>query len=319
MQLSSGSGRDPDKPAATTLPPPPPDRSVEWESPRDERAEPVEPAVEAPRESRAAALRRKISPGSGARTTEARDDRDVDAPDVDVRDVPVEHVERDAVAGEVPAESRSLVTEHDIEVLTRGQDLGIFRARRRFGGFDAGASVAGLLAATGMTALLGGMAGAVGTIGYQLDTASSTETLSTTGFVTGLVVLVLSFLFGGWVAGRVARYDGGLNGLVAAGLFVALSAIMAGLGTWFGDRYDVFADIRLPQWFSNTSSTTAVLSAVVALVVMVAAGWFGGVIGSRYHHRADRYLAEYAQGGKPVTAEALLADSRSHRRHLLHR
>jgi len=226
--------------------------------------------------------------------------------------------EPDRVAGTVAPASRAVVTEDDIEVMTGGEDLGIYRAHRRFGGFDAGAAVAGLLAATGMTALLGGIAGAIGTIGYQMDTGT-TETLSTTGFVAGLVVLVVSFLFGGWVAGRVARYDGGLNGLVASGLFVALSAIMAGMGAWFGERYDVFADIRLPQWFSNLSNTTAVLSAVVALVVCIIAGWFGGVVGSRYHRKADDYLAEYAQGGRPVTAETLIDDSHSRRRHLLHR
>ena len=198
--------------------------------------------------------------------------------------------------------SRAVVTEDDIEVMTGGEDLGMYRAHRRYGGFDAGAALAGLLAATGMTALLGGIASAIGTIGYQLDTGASTDTISTGGFIAGLVVLLLSFLVGGWVAGRVARYEGGLNGLVAAGLFIVLSAIMAGMGAWFGDRYDIFADIRLPQWFSNTSSATAILSAVVALVVMVAAGWFGGVLGSRYHRRVDTYLAEYAQGGRKVTA-----------------
>jgi hypothetical protein len=168
-----------------------------------------------------------------------------------------------------------------------------------------------------MTALLGGIASAIGTIGYQLDANADTDTLSTGGFVAGLVVLLLSFLVGGWVAGRVARYEGGLNGLVAAGLFIALSAIMAGMGAWFGERYDIFADIRLPQWFSNFSNATAILSAVVALVVMVAAGWFGGVLGSRYHRRVDTYLAEYAQGGRKVTAETLIDDSRGRKRHLL--
>jgi hypothetical protein len=226
--------------------------------------------------------------------------------------------EADRVAGTTAPASRTVVTEDDIAIMTGGEDLGIYRAHRRFGGFDAGAAIAGLLAATGTTAVLGGIAGAIGTIGYQLDTGS-TDTLSTSGFVAGLVVLVVSFLFGGWVAGRVARYDGGINGLVASGLFVVLSAIMAGMGAWFGERYDVFADIRLPQWFSNMSNATAVLSGVVALVGCLVAGWFGGIFGSRYHTKADAYLAEYAQGGRPVSAETLIDDSHSRRRHLLHR
>ena len=301
MQPSNDSGKGSDQPVGTGKHPDPPrttptgsddDGPVRWDSPKDDRVDLV--AEDERRESRAEKLRRRLSPGD------------------DTRD---ETPAGDEVVG---ATSRAVVTEDDIEVLTKGEDLGIYRAHRRYGGFDAGAALAGLLSATGMTAVLGGIAGAIGTIGYQLETGD-TDTLSTTGFVAGLVVLVLSFLFGGWVAGRVARYDGGLNGLIAAGLFVALSALMAGMGTWFGERYDVFADISLPQWFSNMSNATAVLSAIVALVGCVVAGWFGGVLGSRYHHKADAYLAEYAQGGRPVTAEALIDDSHTRRRHLLHR
>jgi hypothetical protein len=227
--------------------------------------------------------------------------------------------DRQATAAPERTGDRAVVTEDDIEVMTGGEDLGVYRARRRFGGFDLGAVLAGLLAAVGMTALLGGLAGAIGTVGYQMDVQRDREAMSAGGFITGLVVLVLSFLVGGWVAGRVARYDGGVNGFASAVFFVLLSAVVAGLGAWFGDQYDVFASIRLPQWFtSETNTSAAVLSAIAALVVVLAAGWLGGLAGSRYHRRADKYLAEYAQGGRPVTAETLM-DSRGGRRSLLHR
>jgi hypothetical protein len=206
-------------------------------------------------------------------------------------------------------EPRPVVTDQDIRVLTKGEDFGVYRAHRRFGGIDAGAAISGLLAATGMAALLGALAGAVGTIGYQLDAPSDAEAVTVGSFIAGLVVLVLSFLVGGWVAGRVARYDGGINGLVTAIAFFALSAVMAGLGAWLGDEYDVFTDLRLPQWFNESATTvTAVLSAIVVLAVSLAAGWLGGVAGSHWHHRVDRYLAEHAQGGKPVSTETLLRD-----------
>jgi hypothetical protein len=303
MQPSSGSGKGSDSKAD--------DGPVVWESPGADRADHDRDGE--PHESRADRLRRRFSKPDDTR------DEPVPAPAPPVKDEPVRAGRDDEIVGATaPAAGRAIVTEDDIEVMTRGEDLGIYRAHRRYGGFDAGAAIAGLLAATGMTAVLGGIAGAIGTIGYQLDTGT-TETLSTTGFVVGLVVLVVSFLVGGWVAGRVARYDGGLNGLVAGGLFVGLSAIMAGMGAWFGERYDVFADISLPQWFSNLSSATAVLSAVVALGACIVAAWFGGVAGSRYHRKADTYLAEYAQGGRPVTAETLIDDSHARRRHLLHR
>jgi hypothetical protein len=268
------------------------------------------------RPSKAAALRERLghTRDQDDRTAPPRPVRD---DDVDLRDRDDQDRHRDREAGDRQdrddhdAAGRPVVTERDIKVMTRGEDLGVYRAHRRFGGFDLGAAVAGVLAATGMVALVGGIAGAVGSIGYQLDVSRDTENLSLGGFIGGMVVLVLSFLVGGWVAGRTARYDGGRNGLVAAGLFVVLSAVAAGLGAVLGEQYDVFADVSLPQWFTaETTTATAVLSALVALVVMLAAGWFGGVIGSRYHRRADAYLAEYAQGGRPVTAETLVGDSR---------
>jgi hypothetical protein len=281
-------------PAMTTpaehLPPPPADADVDLRA-EDERRQRVE------------ADRRALTT---ERERRAEEERREDREDAD-----------EAATAAAPA-SRAVVTEDDIQVMTRGEDLGVYRAKRRFGGLDLGAAVAGTLAATGMAALLGSLVGAIGTIGYQLDDGTpDADTVNSGGFIAGLVVLVLSFLVGGWVAGRVARYDGGLNGLVSAGIFVVFSAITAGLGAWLGDRYDIFADVSLPQWFSNQASATAVLSILVALAVMVAAGWFGGVIGSRYHRKADAYLAEYAQGGRPVTAETLLPEARG-RRHLLH-
>jgi len=218
------------------------------------------------------------------------------------------------------------LSDADLRTITGGEDFGVYRAHRRFGGFDPGAAFAGLLAAVGMTVLIGGIAGAVGTISYQMDVQRDTETLSGGGFIAGLVVLLLSFLVSGWVAGRVARYDGGKNGVAAAVLFLVLSAVLAALGAALGDQYDVFANVALPQWFTaNTNTGLAVLSAVVALVVMVASAWFGGRIGSRYHRKADAYLAEYAGAnaagvtGRAVVNDSIDRDDRVSLRHLLHR
>jgi hypothetical protein len=229
--------------------------------------------------------------------------RDADEP-ADIAVVPDTHARRDAddsraapPLAEDRTGARPVVTDEDIRTMTGGEDLGIYRAHRRFGGFDPGAAISGALAAVGMTALVGGLAGGLGTVGYQLDVERDTQTLSTGGFIAGLAVLVLSFLVGGWVAGRVGRYDGGKNGLGAAVIFVVLSAVVAGLGAWFGDQYNVFANLELPQWFTTqANSATGILSAVVALIVVLGAGWLGGKAGEHYHRKADAYLAEYAEG-----------------------
>lgn len=184
-----------------------------------------------------------------------------------------------------------------IRVRRSGGDVGVAEARAHFGGIDLPATFAGVLAALGTMVLLGGIAGAVGTVGYQLGDAGEGE-LSVGGLVAGIVVLLVSFFVGGWVAGRVARYDGARNGLVTALWFVVLAAALAALGAWLGDRYDVFSDVDLPQWFSgDRTGLAAIASAVLGAVAALAAGWFGGRIGERYHREADALVARTREGG----------------------
>jgi hypothetical protein len=187
---------------------------------------------------------------------------------------------------------RARESDQHLRVAEGGRPVEIVDVRQRFGGIDIGASIAGALAALGVTVLLGGIAGSIGTVGYQLDAERGTDTLSIGGLAAGLVILVAAFLIGGWVAGRIARYDGGKNGLLTAVWFIALAAVVAGAGAWLGDKYDVFGDLRVPQWFSSNATTTAaIITGVIAAAVMLAAGFFGGTIGARYHERADEYLA----------------------------
>ena len=186
-----------------------------------------------------------------------------------------------------------------IEVHAVGHDRGLTEARRRFGGVDLPAALAGLLAAIGSLVLLGGIAGAIGRVGYEygLDGARE-EDLTVGGFAAGVVVLLVSFLVGGWVAGRMARYDGGRNGLVTALLFLVLAAGLAALGTWAGNEYDVFDDVNLPQWFRSGEYTgQAIASAAVAIAVALLAAWFGGRAGERYHRRADETIVATRDGG----------------------
>ena len=187
-------------------------------------------------------------------------------------------------------------------------DVGIAQARHRFGGVDIPATLAGALAALGVTVLVGGLLSAAGAFGYQLGLKDAATKLSVGGLVAGLGTLLVAFVVGGWVAGRVARYNGGMNGLLTALWFVLLAALTAGLGAWLGDKYNVFRDVDLPQWFSNNAlGTAAVVSGVVAVAVMLAAGWFGGWLGGRYHQRADRVAARTRPGAIGVPRRVVRA------------
>jgi hypothetical protein len=187
---------------------------------------------------------------------------------------------------------RARPVEEHLRIDDEGRAVRVVDVHQRFGGFDAGASIAGALAALGATVLIGGILGGIGTIGYQLDLERGTEELSAAGLIGGLVTLFVAFLIGGWVAGRMARYDGGRNGLMTAVWFILAAAALAAIGAWLGDRYNVFDDLAVPRWFSDNATTAvAIISGVGAAVVMLAAGFVGGLLGARYHHKADAYLA----------------------------
>jgi heme A synthase len=174
------------------------------------------------------------------------------------------------------------------------------RVRARFGGLDIPASLAGMLVAIALTVLLAGIIGAiVGAIGFQRG-AEDAEELSIGAFIGGLVALFLAFLIGGWAAGRMARYSGGLNGIMTAVWFLILAGILAALGAWIETEYDVFQRADLPRWFSSDARTIgAIISGILAIGVMLLGGWLGGKWGERYHRRPDAAIAAAHERGDP--------------------
>jgi hypothetical protein len=186
---------------------------------------------------------------------------------------------------------------------------GVERAHDRFGGFDVPAQLTGMLVAIGLVVLLGGIAGAViGSIAYQTGLQGNLNEISVGALVSGLVVLLVSFLIGGWAAGRIARYDGGRNGLMTAVWFLILTAILAGLGIWFGAEYNVVGRVDLPNWFDAWFSdrdvtTAAALSGLGAVVATLVGGFLGGLWGERYHRRADATIADTRGGAYTSTRE----------------
>jgi hypothetical protein len=250
-------------------------------------------------QTRAEAAREQADRDEAVRTEQAREqaaaeaERDREAAAQAGADHDEDHDEDHDRDVEPAAEDRPLADQEDP----------VTAARRRFGGFDAGATVAGMLAAFGLTILIGGLLGAVGSIGYQLDVQRDSETLSSGGLIAGLATLVIAFLFGGWVAGRMARFDGGLNGLMTAVGFFALAAVLSAAGALLGERYDVFRDLHVPRWFSdNATSGSAILSGVIALAMMLLAALIGGKLGDHYHVRVDKRIA--AQQRTLAQAEA---------------
>ena len=121
-----------------------------------------------------------------------------------------------------------------------------------------------------------------------------------------MLTLFVSFLIGGWAAARIARYDGAKNGIMTAVWAILLALILAALGAWLGDKFNVFQRLQqtglqrpaLPQFFSKDALTTgAILSGIGSLLAMLLGGWLGGKWGERYHRRADQTIAGTREGG----------------------
>ncbi|MDP8957928.1 MAG: TIGR04086 family membrane protein [Actinomycetota bacterium] len=177
------------------------------------------------------------------------------------------------------------------------REAGVRAARERFGGLDVPASLLGMLVAVAMTILLGGLLAAVlGTIAFQIGIEATQEEITIGGLVAGLVTLFIAFVVGGYAAGRMARYNGALNGVMTAVWMLLLMAIFAVLGFWIGSQYNVFLAVNLPTWLTTstveTDNTQAALSGVGAILLTLLGGLVGGILGERYHRAADVTIAE---------------------------
>lgn len=179
-------------------------------------------------------------------------------------------------------------------------DAGIALTRGRFGGLDIPATLTGALVAVALLGIIGGLiAAAIGGIGYQLGaTSADGEEIGTAAIIGGLVTVFLSFLAGGWAAGRIARYDGVRNGVMVAVWVIGLGALFAALGTWFGAEYDVLDRAELPRLdgLGDELALGAVLTALATLATMLLAGALGGRWGTRFHRKADESIANTREG-----------------------
>jgi hypothetical protein len=165
------------------------------------------------------------------------------------------------------------------------------RQREEFGGINWGGALFGWLVAIGITVLLLAIVSAAGaTLGLTKASTSQASTIGIAGGVVLLVILMLGYFAGGYVAGRLSRFDGARQGLGTwlFGLLVTIAAAVA--GAVFGSKYNVLAKLNLPRIPVNEGTlTTAGLIALAAVLIgTLIAALIGGKTGERYHKKIDR-------------------------------
>jgi uncharacterized membrane protein len=173
---------------------------------------------------------------------------------------------------------------------TRGLDqstLADARAvqRERYGGAKLGSAFFGWLVAVGLTVLLGVLASAV---------AAAVGADPATGTVVTVVVLLVSYFAGGYVAGRLARFDGARNGFLSWVVGVVATFVLAVVAAFVGAQYDVLSRVSLPTLPTSLADVTAtgMLLAAVAVLGTLLAAVLGGKIGESFHRRVDRAAAD---------------------------
>jgi hypothetical protein len=169
------------------------------------------------------------------------------------------------------------------------------RQRAEYGGLNWGSAFFGWLVAVGMAAILLGLLSAAGTA-FGLSDVSEAEARSnaeTIGIVGGILLvgtLVIAYYCGGYVSGRMSRFDGARQGFGTWAIGLAVTIVLAVAGALFGAEYNVYERLGLPRIPIDEGSLTAgaaiALAAAVILSLLAAMG--GGKAGERYHRRIDR-------------------------------
>lgn len=169
------------------------------------------------------------------------------------------------------------------------------RQHEEYGGLNWGSAFFGWLVAVGIGAILLGLLSAAGAA-FGLSEVSEAEANSnaeTIGIVGGILLigtLVIAYYCGGYVSGRMSRFDGARQGFGTWAIGLVVTIVLAVAGALFGAEYNILERLNLPRIPVDEGSLTAgaaiALAAVVILTLLAASG--GGKAGERYHRKIDR-------------------------------
>jgi hypothetical protein len=223
--------------------------------------------------------------------------------------VPVQHIdhaEANVQRGIAPSdESGAYHTATDLHPtpVVPDQAAIVARQRERFGGIKFGSAFFGWLTATGMAVLLIALLAAAGvafgvatntTVDQATketqDNTGTAQTVGLVGAITLLVVLLLAYYCGGYVAGRMARFNGIRQGLAVWIWGVVMALAIAAIAAIAGTQYDVFAQLNLPRLPVNEGQVTAVgaIASAAAILAALIGALLGGLAGMKFHRKVDK-------------------------------
>jgi len=175
------------------------------------------------------------------------------------------------------------------------------REREEHGGIQFGATFFGWLTATGMAVLLTTLVAATGTaLGIATETSlgeaagaalDRVETIGLVGAIVLLAIVFISYFSGGYVAGRMARFDGFKQGLGVWLWSIVIALVIAGLVAVAGDEYNVLRELntfpRVPL-DEGTLTDNGILALGLAILASLGGALLGGSAGMHFHRAVDR-------------------------------
>ena len=137
--------------------------------------------------------------------------------------------------------------------------------------------IGGWIASVGMTALLAPLAA-----GFVASRGGAPNDVSLA--VPAVLAVMIAYLVGGYVSGRMAGYATSWHGMMTAffGLFVVLAAILVGVAAdrgYFGDLRIGALDRTYAWGFGPTAVGDALtFGAILGFLATIFAGWLGGLL-----------------------------------------
>ncbi|MDQ4142142.1 MAG: YrzE family protein [Actinomycetota bacterium] len=166
------------------------------------------------------------------------------------------------------------------------------------GGVSIATILTGALVAFGAFFLLSSIVGAVlSNTGVSADELAQGDAVDAgiAGGIALLVALFLSFLWGGYTAGRMGRGSGFLNGLLVPIGTIVLAVLVGGI-TWAlgaSEEFNVANPTQQLQVDGDyTSIEYGIGLAAITIGVMFLASILGGILGSRWHTKLERRVEQ---------------------------
>ena len=175
--------------------------------------------------------------------------------------------------------------------ITTRSDHDVVQVERARGGVAFGPILTGVVVAFGamfiMLALVGGVLAATG-VTSGLEGAAVEASLG-----AGMALVVaqfLSYLWGGYTAGRMGRGAGAINGLLVPLVAIVVAIIVGGVVTGLGESANMnlpFTVNRLPLE-NDFLVDWGIGIGIASLIAMFLGGLIGGGLGERWHTRLER-------------------------------